>query len=85
MFVDLQRRTIGTGQDWMADSASKTEVNSRNETMHVLIVDDHAFVCVGLKATLSEEFDDIQVTTTDHGDTALTILSTRARPRACLP
>ena len=43
--------------------------------MHVLIVDGHAFVCVGLKATLSEEFDDIQVTTTDHGDTALTILA----------
>jgi len=43
--------------------------------MHVLIVDDHAFVCVGLKATLSEEFDNIEVTTTDHGDTALTILS----------
>ncbi|MCT2530309.1 response regulator transcription factor [SAR92 clade bacterium H921] len=42
--------------------------------MHVLIVDDHAFVCVGLKATLSEEFDGIKVTTTDHGDTALTIL-----------
>lgn len=43
--------------------------------MHVLIVDDHAFVCVGLKATLSEEFKNIEVTTTDHGDTALTILA----------
>ena len=43
--------------------------------MHVLIVDDHAFVCVGLKATLVEEFDDIEVTTTNHGDTALTILA----------
>ena len=43
--------------------------------MHVLIVDDHAFVWVGLKATLSEEFKNIEVTTTDHGDTALTILA----------
>ncbi len=42
--------------------------------MNILIVDDHAFVCVGLKATLLEEFDNIDVTTTDHGDTALSIL-----------
>ena len=62
-------------QAWMAGSNRTTEVNSRNEIMHVLIVDDHAFVCVGLKATLSEEIDDIQVTTTDHGDTALKILA----------
>ena len=61
--------------DWMAGLNRTTEVKSRNEIMHVLIVDDHAFVCVGLKATLSEEFGDIQVTTTDHGDTALTILA----------
>ncbi len=43
--------------------------------MHVLIVDDHAFVCVGLKATLLKEYKGIDVTTTDHGDTALTILA----------
>ena len=43
--------------------------------MHVLLVDDHAFVCAGLKATLSEELPNIKVTTTDHGDTALTILA----------
>jgi DNA-binding NarL/FixJ family response regulator len=43
--------------------------------MHILIVDDHAFVCVGLKATLLEEFDGIEVTTTNHGDSALTILA----------
>jgi len=43
--------------------------------MHVLIVDDHAFVCVGLKATLLDEYKGIDVTTTDHGDTALTILA----------
>jgi len=43
--------------------------------MHVLIVDDHAFVCVGLKATLLEEYNGLDVTTTDHGDTALTILA----------
>ena len=43
--------------------------------MHVLIVDDHAFVCVGLKATLHDEYQNIEVTTTDHGDTALVILA----------
>ncbi|MEJ6774262.1 MAG: response regulator transcription factor [Porticoccaceae bacterium] len=43
--------------------------------MHVLIVYYHAFVFVVLKATLSEEFKNIEVTTTDHGDTALTILA----------
>ena len=43
--------------------------------MHVLIVDDHAFVCVGLKATLHDEYQNIEVTTTDHGDTALMILA----------
>ena len=43
--------------------------------MHVLIVDDHAFVCVGLKATLHDEYQNIDVTTTDHGDTALVILA----------
>jgi DNA-binding NarL/FixJ family response regulator len=43
--------------------------------MHVLIVDDHAFVCVGLKATLHDEYPNIDVTTTDHGDTALVTLA----------
>ena len=46
--------------------------------MNILIVDDHAFVCVGLKATLLEEFDNIDVVTTDHGDTALAILEESA-------
>lgn len=45
--------------------------------MHILIVDDHAFVCAGLEATLRKELQNIEVTTTDHGDTALTILSKR--------
>ena len=26
--------------------------------MHMLIIDDHDFVCAGLKATLMERFDD---------------------------
>ena len=43
--------------------------------MHVLIVDDHAFVCVGLKATLLDEYQNIEITTTDHGDTALVTLA----------
>ena len=43
--------------------------------MHILIVDDHAFVCAGLEAILRKELQNIEVTTTDHGDTALTILS----------
>ena len=32
--------------------------------MNILIVDDHAFVCEGLKATLSEEFDELEVKST---------------------
>ncbi len=43
---------------------------------HILIIDDHAFVCEGLKATLSERFDTIPITTTDHSDKALSILAT---------
>jgi DNA-binding NarL/FixJ family response regulator len=42
--------------------------------MHILIVDDHAFVCAGLKATLLDTLDDIQVTTTERGEEVLTIL-----------
>ena len=42
--------------------------------MHILIVDDHAFVCAGLKATLLDTLDDIQVTTTERGEEVLSIL-----------
>ena len=42
--------------------------------MHTLIVDDHAFVCAGLKATLLDTLDDIQVTTTERGEEVLSIL-----------
>jgi DNA-binding NarL/FixJ family response regulator len=42
--------------------------------MHILIVDDHAFVCAGLKATLLDTLDDVQVTTTERGEEVLTIL-----------
>jgi DNA-binding NarL/FixJ family response regulator len=42
--------------------------------MHILIVDDHAFVCAGLKATLLDALDDIQVTTTERGEEVLSIL-----------
>ena len=43
-------------------------------SMRVLIVDDHAFVCEGLKATLEGRYQSIEVNTTDHGDVALTML-----------
>ena len=42
--------------------------------MHVLIVDDHAFVCVGLKATLLDGLSDIKVSTASDGAKALDIL-----------
>jgi DNA-binding NarL/FixJ family response regulator len=42
--------------------------------MHILIVDDHAFVCAGLKATLLDTLDDIQVTTAERGEEVLYIL-----------
>ena len=42
--------------------------------MHILIVDDHAFVCAGLKATLLDTLDDFQVTTTERGEEVLSIL-----------
>jgi DNA-binding NarL/FixJ family response regulator len=42
--------------------------------MHILIVDDHAFDCAGLKATLLDTLDDIQVTTTERGEEVLSIL-----------
>jgi len=42
--------------------------------MHILIVDDHAFVCAGLKATLLDTLDDVQVTTTERGEEVLSIL-----------
>ncbi len=43
--------------------------------MNILIVDDHAFVCEGLKATLTEQFDEFEVTTTINCDDAMSILS----------
>ena len=42
--------------------------------MHVLIIDDHAFVCVGLKATLLDGLSDIKVSTASDGAKALDIL-----------
>ena len=42
--------------------------------MHTLIVDDHAFVCVGLKATLLDGLRDIKVSTSSDGAKALDIL-----------
>ena len=42
--------------------------------MHILIVDDHAFVCAGLKATLIDTLDDVKVTTTQRGEEALSII-----------
>ena len=43
--------------------------------MHILIVDDHAFVCAALKATLLDTLDDIEVTTTERGEEVLSILA----------
>lgn len=45
--------------------------------MHILIVDDHSFVCAGLKATLLDRLDDIQVTTTQRGDEVLSIVTNK--------
>lgn len=45
--------------------------------MHILIVDDHAFVCAGLKATLLHTLDDIEVTTTQRGDEVLSIVTNK--------
>ncbi|MGB2172411.1 MAG: response regulator [Porticoccaceae bacterium] len=45
--------------------------------MHILIVDDHAFVCAGLKATLLDTLDDIEVTTTQRGDEVLSIVTNK--------
>lgn len=42
--------------------------------MHTLIVDDHAVVCVGLKATLLDGLSDIKVSTASDGAKALDIL-----------
>jgi DNA-binding NarL/FixJ family response regulator len=42
--------------------------------MHTLIVDDHAVVCVGLKATLLDGLSDIKVSTASDGAKALNIL-----------
>ena len=43
--------------------------------MHILIIDDHDFVCAGLKATLMEHFDDAQISIANDGSNALDILS----------
>lgn len=43
--------------------------------MHILIVDDHAFVCAGLRSTLADQFDSAKVTTTVRGDEVLSILT----------
>lgn len=45
--------------------------------MHILIVDDHAFVCAGLKATLLDKLEDIEVTTTQRGDEVLSIVTNK--------
>lgn len=45
--------------------------------MHILIVDDHAFVCAGLKATLLDTLEDIEVTTTQRGDEVLSIVTNK--------
>ena len=45
--------------------------------MHILIVDDHAFVCAGLKATLLDRLDDIEITTTQRGDEVLSIVTNK--------
>ncbi|TFH67333.1 response regulator transcription factor [Gammaproteobacteria bacterium LSUCC0057] len=43
--------------------------------MRILIVDDHAFVCAGLRATMLAELPGAEVFTADHGDTALQLLA----------
>jgi len=43
--------------------------------MHMLIIDDHDFVCAGLKATLMDRFDDAQISIANDGCKALDILS----------
>ncbi len=42
--------------------------------MHILIVDDHAFVCEGLKVTLTNQLDNVEVTTTERGEEVMSIL-----------
>jgi len=44
--------------------------------MRILIVDDHAFVCAGLRATMMAELPSAEVFTADHGDQALQLLAT---------
>ena len=46
--------------------------------MHTLIVDDHAFVCVGLKATLLDGLSDIQVSTASDGAAASDLLDSES-------
>ena len=43
--------------------------------MHILIVDDHAFVCEGLKVTLPSQLDNVEVTTTERGEEVMSILA----------
>ena len=43
--------------------------------MRVLIIDDHAFVCAGLKTTLQREMPGVEVFTANDADSALQLLS----------
>lgn len=44
--------------------------------MRILIVDDHAFVCAGLRSALLAEMPAAEVHIADHGDKALQLLAT---------
>ncbi len=43
--------------------------------MHALIVDDHDFVCEGLKTTLLIHYSEINISTASSGDSAQKILT----------
>ncbi|HAZ80190.1 MAG TPA: DNA-binding response regulator [Porticoccaceae bacterium] len=45
--------------------------------MNILIVDDHDFVCLGLKATLLAKFTDAEVSLANNVDSALILLSSQ--------
>ena len=62
---------LGIMQGPAKDQLNTNAQGRENKDSMRYIVDDHAFVCVGLKATLHDEYQNIEVTTTDHGDTAL--------------
>ncbi len=46
--------------------------------MRILIVDDHAFVCAGLRATMMAELPGVEVFTAEHGDQALQLLASES-------